>query len=391
MSQVFCKTGLFSLISLLSILSFACNNSGNGKTADDEVAARVNGVPIKLTEIDSQLEQQFKGQQVKLSPADLASARLQILDNLIIQQVLYQRAQAENLLPKDDEVTQELLRLKRESGLSEENYQKQLKELGMTEEDLRNNVQKRLAIDKLRRQAFNKLPNPSDKEIEEYYNTNKEQFVLGRGIMLSDIIVDPRDNGAKNDAIGEEQAKQKVDRIYAQLKAQGFDFATVARAESEDPDSALRSGDLGFISEDVAKEQLGEEWTAKFFAMQEGQIAEPRRDKAGRWHIFKLTGKKTEPEELKLEDPAVRKRISDTLLEQRQQIINSALLFTALNEAKIENFIARRILENPANFGSLRPSSLLSGATSSQPPQQGQQQPQPTNPETKQAQQPAKK
>ena len=73
----------------------------------------------------------------------------------------------------------------------------------------------------------------------------------------------------------------------------------------------------------------------------------------GRWHIFKVTGKQTETRDRTLDE--VRKEISDAILAQRKQIADAALQARARDEAKIENFLAQRMLENPNSFGVLRP------------------------------------
>jgi parvulin-like peptidyl-prolyl isomerase len=71
-------------------------------------------------------------------------------------------------------------------------------------------------------------------------------------VRLAVIIVDPADNsgqGFSDDAKGDAAAKAKVDTLSQQLKG-GSDFATVARAKSEDAQSLLKGGDIGFFSED---------------------------------------------------------------------------------------------------------------------------------------------
>ena len=75
---------------------------------------------------------------------------------------------------------------------------------------------------------------------------------------LAMIMVDPADNTSQgisqNDAKNEAEAKLKIDNIYQQLKG-GADFATVARAKSEDAQSVWsRGGDLGFATEDDLKQ-----------------------------------------------------------------------------------------------------------------------------------------
>ena len=100
--------------------------------------------------------------------------------------------------------------------------------------------------------------------------------------------------------------------------------------------------------------------------MTEGDVTEPIKDTAGRWHIFKLTGKQTETRDRTLDDPGVRKEISDAILSQRKQIVTAALQARARDDARIENNIAKRTLDNPNSFGVLRP---VPAATTNASPQ----------------------
>ncbi|HEY0658501.1 MAG TPA: SurA N-terminal domain-containing protein, partial [Pyrinomonadaceae bacterium] len=82
---------------LFMMLLSGCNGAGpgNGSTppASNETAATVNGKAIKLEEVERVLKQQSQGQEANLSPLELAQARLQILENLIQQEVMFQKAE----------------------------------------------------------------------------------------------------------------------------------------------------------------------------------------------------------------------------------------------------------------------------------------------------------
>src|SRR5690349_6308714 len=66
-----------------------------GKVDPNEAAATVNGKAIKLEEVERIIKQQGQGQEVRLSPLELAQARLQVLQGLIQDEVLYQKAEKE--------------------------------------------------------------------------------------------------------------------------------------------------------------------------------------------------------------------------------------------------------------------------------------------------------
>src|SRR4249919_54186 len=84
-----------AVISLFVAFLGACG-SGNGPNPDaDDPAATVNGQPIKMVEVERAVKQQTQGQDSKLSQLELAGARLQVLQTLIEQEVMYQKAQKE--------------------------------------------------------------------------------------------------------------------------------------------------------------------------------------------------------------------------------------------------------------------------------------------------------
>ena len=365
------QISLLILVASFAVVFVACDRSkAGGDSKGTAVAASVNDKKIMLTEVDKILEQQAKSQQVQfsdMSQLELAAGRLQVLDELIRREVLFQRAEKENLLPKDDEVTQVINEQKQQLG-TQEAFQRALKESGQTEEAMRDIARRQLAIQKLLDRTAAKIEPPTDKEVEDFYNNNKARYVSARGVALSAIIVDPADNGASNDAKGDIEAKNKIDIINQRLKS-GADFATVAREQSEDPQSVPRGGDLGFFTEDQLKQAgFPQELIARLFgSMEVGKFTEPIQA-SGRWTIFKLTERRLQSENLTLDNPEVRKDATESILNQRKQILNAAMLEVAIREAKITNNLAQDMLNSPTSLSSLRPAGSRPAQTNATPP-----------------------
>jgi parvulin-like peptidyl-prolyl isomerase len=354
----------------LSLVALSCGASnGASSGGGEEVAATVNGVKILVKDVDRVITQQFRGQESTLPPLAQAAYRLQALDSLITQEALYQRAQKENIVPKDEDIAKYIQQYKQDNGFTEEAFANELKQTNQTEEQFREFVKKQLSIQKLYENAAAQLK-VQDREVADIYKNNPKQFSIQPGVALSDIIIDPADNGAKFDVKGEAAAEQRVREIKTRLN-NGSDFATIARQVSEHQ-TALQSGDLGFLPRSQFADlpqmmglpaSLGEQ----LMAMEPGDVTEPVRDQAGRWHIFKVTGKQTETRDRTQDDPSVRKEISDAILSQRKQVVDAAIQARARDEAKIENFLAQRMLENPNSFGVLRPVPAAAAAGSPAP------------------------
>jgi len=355
---------------VFSALTLAgCGSSA--ETPDNTVAASVNGKKIMMSEVERIIHQQAQGKESQMSGHELAQARLTVLDKLIQREVLFQRAEQEKLLPTEEQITSSINSQKQQAGLTDEDFARQLKEQNMSMEAVREDAKKDLAINSLQEKYAGKIT-ISDREVEDYYNANKPQFVNARGVGLGMIMVDTADNSqqgvAGDDAKNETDAKTKIDNINAQLKS-GADFATVARARSDDPQSLRNGGDIGFATEDDLKNNgFPADLVGKFFgSMQIGDRTDPVRFPSGKWYIFKLQDKRLQTENLTLESQGVRQQITVALTNQRKEIINAALLEVATSEAKIVNQFAANMLSNPANLGGMRPASAEAAKPGSTP------------------------
>ncbi|MEZ5425289.1 MAG: SurA N-terminal domain-containing protein [Pyrinomonadaceae bacterium] len=352
----------------ISTLS-GCNGAGagpaEGEMNSNETAATVNGREIKLEDVERVLKQQAQGQENKLSPLELAQARLQILEGLIQQEVMFQKAQTENAVPNEEEVTAEVNRQKTGSGVSQEEFDKRLKEAGFTEETFRESVKKGLAAQKLVDKITGKIESPKDKEIEDFYSGNKEAFVKKKGVKLAAIVIDPTNSGEGDKTIDEQSAVLAGNEIIKQLQ-QGADFATLAREKSEDQ-SRFQGGDLGYVSEEQMKQSFPPQVAATLMSpdFKVGQILPTPMQ--GKFYILKLQERSDKDEDLTLESPGVRQKVIDALISARKQLLAASYQAIAMNEAKIENFLARKVVENPNN---------LSGARPAQPPTEGSPSPQ---------------
>lgn len=348
-------TAAFLAVTILS-LGACSSGGGSSQNKDNTVAATVNGKNIMLREVEQGVSAQSGGKQAQLSPLELAQARLQVLGGLIQREVLFQRAEREKLLPTEDEITAIINQQKQQSGMTDDDFQKNLTAQNLTMEALREEARKDIAINKLQDKHGSKI-SVNDKEVEDFYNGNRDRFISARGVALAMIMVDPADNssqGVQNDAKNDAEAKLKIDNISQQLIGKA-DFATVARAKSEDANTIARGGDVGFATEDDLKQNgFPPELVTKLFGMQPGDITDPVRFNSSKWYIFKLEEKRLQTENLTLESPNVRQQITQALIKQRKDILNAALLEVAMNEAKIVNNLADTMLNNPSNLG-LRP------------------------------------
>jgi parvulin-like peptidyl-prolyl isomerase len=346
-------------VAVLSILIAACGqsaptSSSPGTVDPNETAAKVNGKVITMEEVDRAVKQQAQGQESKLSPLELAAARLQVLQTLIEQEVMYQKAEKENLVPADDEVTGEVNKQKVDSHMSAEEFDKKMKEAGFDDKSYRDRIKKGLAIQKLNDRITSRVETPKDSEIESFYKGNPEMFVKKRGVRLAAIVVDPTDSGQGDTTRNAAEADQRMKEIIGKLSQPGSDFASLAREYSEDP-SKLQGGDMGYLSEDDLKAnypQLAAGFMNPQFTV--GKVTNPIPIQ-GKYYIFKLQERIEKDENLTLDSPDVRPQINQLLVDNRKQLLSASYQAIAMNEAKIENFLAKKVVDNPNELSGARP------------------------------------
>lgn len=83
-----------------------------------------------------------------------------------------------------------------------------------------------------------------------------------------------------------DQAKAKIQQLYEQLKA-GADFATLATANSDDPGSAKKGGDLDWLDPGATVPPF----QAAMDKLQPGEMSEPFQSQFG-WHIVQVLGRR---------------------------------------------------------------------------------------------------
>lgn len=333
----------------------AANTTGTTTADPNEVAARVNGKEIKMEEVEKGVKAQAQGQEMNLSPLELASARLTVLQTLIQTEVMYQKAEKEGSLPSDDDVTAEMNKRKTSSGLSAEEFDKQMKAAGETEQSWRQNIKKELALQKLQEKITNRVESPKDKEIEDFYNGNKDQFKNKRGAQLAAIVIDPSNSGQGDVTTNEDQARAKATELYNRSRS-GADFATLAREASEDLQTRSNGGDWRYFSEDEMKQTLGAQIADYVMnKAQNGEIVPAAVPLEGRILIVKLQRKQEKDEDLTLESQGVRQRVTELLINARKNLLWQSYSAMAINEAKVDNFLAKKVVDNPNELSGARP------------------------------------
>jgi len=202
-----------------------------------------------------------------------------------------------------------------------------------------------------------KVEPPKDSEIDAFYDGNKEAFVKKKGVKLAAIVIDPADNGEGDLTKTEADAVRVGNEIIAQLR-QGGDFAQIAREKSEDQ-SRVQGGDLGYVAEEELKQSFPPQVAATLMnpEFKTGQILPTPMQ--GKFYILKLQERSDKDENLTLESPGIREQVTKSLTDARKQLLVQAYAAVAMNEAKIVNSLAEKVVANPNELSGARPANVV--------------------------------
>jgi peptidyl-prolyl cis-trans isomerase D len=154
-------------------------------------------------------------------------------------------------------------------------------------------------------------------EIQRYYNENQDQYRLPDRARVRHILISvPQGADGQTDPKAVEEARTKASGILKQIKA-GGDFAELAKKNSQDPGSAEKGGELGWI----VKGQTVPEFEKTAFGQSPGQISDLVQTSYG-FHIIQTEEKELarikSTSEVKDEiEKVLRAEKASTLLDQK--------------------------------------------------------------------------
>ena len=248
------------------------------------VVARVNGENVAKADFDRLLKQMEMqaGQPVPKERRD--EVYRAVIDQLVTYTALEQEARNRGIKISDAELKQvsdaRIAELRKQIP-DEAAFKKALAERNMTLDQLRANMRKDLAINKMMEAELANAPGVTDADVKDFYDKNPDEFT---GVRASHILIKP--DGF--DEASKKKARTAIDDVLKQAKA-GTDFGELAKKHSSDG-SAQQGGDLGFFT----KGRMVPEFSNAAFKLQPGQISDVVETQFG-YHIIKVTERKDVP------------------------------------------------------------------------------------------------
>ena len=272
-----------ALLILIMIL-VAADKSYAQEQVIDEVVAVVGANYI----LQSDIETQYIQFRMQGNISDARATRCRILEDLLFQKLLLNQAELDSIQVTDDEIEQTMdARFRyyiQQFGSQEKLEQFYKKPLIQIREEFRSLVKEQLMVDQVQqklvkdikvtpsevRSFFTRIPKDSIPLIEMEYE-------VGR------IVKEP--------SISKEEMDATRDRLRAlrERLIKGENFAALAALYSDDPGSAKKGGEVGFVS----RGQLYPEYEAAAFGLKKGEISDIIKSKAG-YHVIQLIERRGE-------------------------------------------------------------------------------------------------
>jgi peptidyl-prolyl cis-trans isomerase SurA len=295
------------------------------------------------------VEKAFKRTRDSSQPAseeETLAAKLSLLDDLILQDILLAKAKALNLDVAQTDLDTAYANARK--NMTDDAFQRELTARGLTATDMREGLRRELITQKLIAQEVGSKVTVTDQEVADAFNASRAQFnVAEESYRLAQIVVTPvRDaqvaNATGDDATTPQQAAAKVQMLMERLKA-GASFRDLATSYSEDPQSAQRGGDLGLVP--ISRlNQAPPALRNAVIGKEPGAVNVAASGNGVYTMVLVVSHEKAGQRDLST--PGVRDGIIETLRARKEQLLRAAYLTAARSDAKIVNYFARRLVES---------------------------------------------
>jgi parvulin-like peptidyl-prolyl isomerase len=295
---------LAALLAVVAVIAAACGGSSSSSLPSG-VAVQVGEQEIDRAQVDQLLQQACAGykSQGKTCPTagsqEYKALQTQAVDFLVQRTEFAQKAKEMGIVISAKQIDERLSRIKKQYFAGKESrYQQQLKQQGLTEQQVRSDIGAQLTSEAI----FDKITKSvkvTSADAQDYYLKNPEQYSTPQTRVVRHILV-PK--------------KATADRIYRQLeedpKTLDKTFVALAKQYSTDPGSKAQGGKLT-----ISKGQTVPAFDKVAFSLDTGELSEPVKTQYG-WHII-LPLETVKPRQTTaFED--VEKAIRDQLLQQKR-------------------------------------------------------------------------
>jgi len=349
---------LFTVIPLAaSLFAAACQSTpATPATAvSADTWAVVNGQEITRDFVEKAYRRTSDAPQ-GTSDEEALLAKLTLLNDLIVQEILIAEARDLNIEVPDTEL--ETAYEEARKSITGEAFQQELARRNLSAADMREGLRRELLSQKVIEQEVRSKVAVTDQEINDFFNANRARFNLPEeAYHIAQIVITPQReaqpaNRTGSDATTPQEAAAKAQMLMERLKG-GASFQELALDFSEDPESAPRGGDLGLVPLSRLK-QAPPRLRDAVLKVEPGNVNVVSEGGA---HTIVLVVAHEQAGQRDLSMPAVRESITETLRTRREQLLRTAYLTAVRSEANVVNHLARRVVEAQGKMPTLAPAA----------------------------------
>lgn len=301
-------TSIFALF----ITLFTLNYGYAQEQVIDEVVAVVGANYILASEV----EEQYLQYRAQGDITDASALRCRIFEDMLFQKLLLNQAELDSVQITDDQVNQTMdarFRYYIQQFGSQEKMEKYYKKsLLEIREDFRSKVKEQLMVEEVQ-QGLVKDVKVTPAEVRRMFNAISPDSVpvIEEQNELGVIVKQPSISKEELDAT-RERLKGLRERIL-----NGENFNALAVLYSEDPGSARKGGEVGF----VGRGQLYPEYEATAFSLKKGQISDVVKTQAG-YHIIQLIERRGE--QINTRHILLMPKVADIEINKASKLLDSA-------------------------------------------------------------------
>ncbi|SCB95401.1 peptidylprolyl isomerase SurA [Gilliamella intestini] len=305
----------------------------------EQVAAIVNNNVI----LESDVNDMLKTIKASVDPKNLPNdkvLRQQIIERLIIENLILQKAAKAKIKVSDNEVTNAISRIAAENGMTIDQLRSRLSTMGISYSSYRERIHNDMLIEETRMHEIRPRIKVSNREIENLAKNIARQPTNNIDVKISHILISIPEKASKQQI---NNATNKAQDIINRAK-KGESFAKLATSYSND-DFALKGGNMGWRK----LNELPTIFEERLVRAEKGSIIGPIRSGVG-LHILKVDDTRSEaPKIVKLQEVDARhiliktnvlvtdKTAKQKLIDIRKSIINGTITFEAAAKINSED------------------------------------------------------
>ena len=324
-----------NIINIILLFFIVLNTNGQ---SIDRVEAIIGGEVILTSDYESQYAQYLSQGNIK---SDIV--KCQFIEDVLFQKLLINQAKIDSLLVTDEEVESEILKRIQyfESQLG--SLEKVLDYFGKSKSEIEIELGKVIRNQFLAQKAQSEISsniNVTPYEVSEFFRTlsKSEIPIIPEQVEMKQIIIEPFISDIESNKL-----RAKLNSFRERVIS-GEDFKMLATLYSDDPISASRGGELGFVN----RGDLVPEFERAAFRLKNNEISEVVKSQFG-FHIIQLIERRGE--QINVRHILLKNKVTSTQLYNTKLKIDSIKKYIDSNTISFDDAITKYSSDDGKNNG----------------------------------------